>query len=550
MVAAFLPAVRAQMGGGGTPPPIVDVETHSFPMHTFSASPGDAYTRTVAGRFNDDPQTDLVVLRNGKAMLVLNPTIWNAALEYPLSAINDIAVLPGTSKDQILTVDGSGLRAWSRNSALDTYTSSTIGSTAWNGAVFVRAANLDGANGFDFYGINSTGDKILVTLDDGQGGYTTTSFSLSDTPTQLVALQYDGSGDLEIASVDADSIQIHELDGTIVDSTTANTGGVIAAITDSSSTDDTLAIVYDGGAGTEVVRVLSDANGLSTAMNIGNVDPVSMIACDVDDDGDDDLVLNGTTGYRLCVLKNQNGSFSNMAKQWVDYGPGGAAPDNDAWPVATDIDHDGDLDLAVPVQTDEWLALLVNQDIDESTMQPTVNNILASRSWNGTEIEDRVLKLNVDNPSMIPQNATHLEILFYRQESLAAETTPEPAQVHHFTVVAGSHTYSTGIMQFPINSEEETQIFYWVQRFVALDNGEYTEVFPAKCHAFVSENAGNPGPRLNYLTGRGATIEQTAAELVGPYYNTGDDTPGSMTDGGGGGGSDGYGDDDEPEDGT
>jgi len=142
--------------------------------------------------------------------------------------------------------------------------------TSW-----METADLDGINGPDLIFANFNKKFFTVLLNDGNGGFAN-RFEIS-TPvfaSSLATGDFDGDGDIDVAvaSRNSDFLRIYENDGS----------GNFAQ---------------------------PDA---STTLDAGGGNPSTVIAIDVDNDGDTDLVSTNFWQYRLSVYENQStsGNFS------------------------------------------------------------------------------------------------------------------------------------------------------------------------------------------------------------------------------------------------
>jgi hypothetical protein len=182
----------------------------------------------------------------------------------------------------------------------------------------VAAGDLDGDGDVDLAVANRAADTVLILQNDGAGNFTNgDTVAVGDAPESVAAADLDGDGDLDLAVVTAGP----------------------NALTNSVS------VYQNDGSGTFTT--------LGTAVVVGST-PFSVIAADLDGDGDMDLaVANQTSGTISTLENNGSGVFTDFGAA-VAVGAGASAV------TAADLDGDGDLDLASANATANTVSILQN----------------------------------------------------------------------------------------------------------------------------------------------------------------------------------------------
>lgn len=491
------------------PTNVLDGQVHTYDASSLGMPQEIPYGRVVCGRFTEDSQYDAVYLRDEIPFLLVNPANWDAVLEYPTLA-NDIAMLestrdPGPGKhyveDYLLTVGAIGLTRWERHTDHGHFYWKELGDEdLWRDAAMVRAVDLDGEHGEDIIGVSADRLSLLVLM-AGERDYDDEEVILLNSPvTDVFALELDGQAPLEIALLSGTGLHIHALDGTLLCSHEDLRGGVATVIRNDLQPLDRLVWVgRNSETGTDMLRVV-DGEGVSEAsLDLGQHGIVSGTAADIDDDGDDDLLLNQRASYELIVFKNEAGVLrSEDGPQLVPFGPLGPAADNRTMPCVGDFDNDGDRDVLIPVQSTDEICIILNSKVEQRQATPElVTPVFFDLEVDEDGDTDGYLRIQLRDAVAVPDGATHVELLLFKKEDLDAGTSETPSHRFRFSIEDGPD-YDTGSIAL---DEPEPSVYFWQHRYVEIDDhGHLRWEFAASTHAFTTESMEQDGPVIGYLT--------------------------------------------------
>jgi ankyrin repeat protein len=221
---------------------------------------------------------------------------------------------------------------------------------------------------------NVTGDSLvnpyewsfIIETDGGSGTFAAkVDYSVGTYPWAVFSSDLDGDGDMDLAVANdvnffsSVSVLLNNGDGTFAEKVSYGTG-VNPRLVFSSDLD------LDGDMDLAVAnRNLGNVGSVSVLLNNGDgtfatkVDygagdgPQSVFSSDLDGDGDMDLaVANGGSDSVSVLLNNGNGIFATK----VDYGAG----DGPYSVFSSDLDGDGDMDLAVANNYSDSVSVLLN----------------------------------------------------------------------------------------------------------------------------------------------------------------------------------------------
>lgn len=215
--------------------------------------------------------------------------------------------------------------------------------------ISVHLADLNGDETNDILVANLHSANISVLINDGNGEFiSTTNYSVGSGPRSVFAADLDGDGDSDVAVANISksiSILLNNGDGTLQSAFEVEIGAIPKSI---------FAADFDGDGKMDLVTSNYnlpnfDSNNISIFKNKGNgtfYKPINynvkemhtghIIASDLDNDGDQDLAV--TCDRKICILLNRgDGKFGKP-----DYYNVSAFAITSA-----DIDNDGDQDLAV-----------------------------------------------------------------------------------------------------------------------------------------------------------------------------------------------------------
>lgn len=229
-------------------------------------------------------------------------------------------------------------------------------------------------NGFgDLLLLHGDRSKLTVLPNDGSGKLVRkTRIPAESGPRAITSLDLDGDDDrdLAVANGDSDSVSFLINDGTgaFAAGDTVPTGGkpvdILSGQLDGAGSAD---LVAANGGSNDISILLTDGTGgvgSSERFGIG-ASPQAVSSGDFDGDGDLDLaVLSGgaVDGSKVHLVLNDGSGAVAEARLIGELADGETGKEGRALSIAaTDLDADGDLDLAVPRVSDDDVVPLVNQ---------------------------------------------------------------------------------------------------------------------------------------------------------------------------------------------
>jgi len=239
----------------------------------------------------------------------------------------------------------------------------------------ICTADLDGDGDSDLVTANNHGNSISILLNNGDGTFQPAvdyegviDGVIGTSGGTVIASDLDGDGHNDLACTNmhssAISIFINNGDGTFSDSVQHNAGyrpvSLCSSDLDSDGDRDLvvanrysndLSVLINNGDGTFEAAVSYGADLWQLlAVSLGSIVP-----CDLDGDGDDDVAVAGEYGMNaMIVLNNGDGTFSDAV---IYYG----TSNGNSSLYASDLDDDGDYDLAVTNESSGNVSVLLNK---------------------------------------------------------------------------------------------------------------------------------------------------------------------------------------------
>ena len=245
----------------------------------------------------------------------------------------------------------------------------------------LTAADLDGNGALDLVTANAFLDSITAFLNDGSGSFTMQAVLAGTLAARLSAIAAadvngDGLPDLIVSRSTDDVIvlvntgagefaqpaevsvgQGLQLNGLTIEDLDLDGDEDVVVVVSRSGTDTTepgsLALLFNQGGGTFDPPVQVRAGTY----------PTSVVATDLDGDGDPDLAVANNTSDDVSIILNAGGGvFGEPQSVGVGEGP--------AFVVAADFDADGDEDLAVANMASDTVAILLNHGGGVFSIEP------------------------------------------------------------------------------------------------------------------------------------------------------------------------------------
>lgn len=331
-------------------------------------------TSVIAADFDEDGSFDLAATSRGAVSVLINKGTGDlrSARAYgvgynPRSVVT--AYLNGDDDPDIAVAYWGDGNVYNDLGGVVVLTSSGIGSyaspryyDAGSHPVSIAAANLDGDGYVDLTVANSSGISVLKNFGGGTfGAPTNYSDVVGRSVVSVCATDLDGDGDVDLAGLSPAGpgarVTIFKNDGagsfTALVSYAVGAGiprSVIAADLDG---DGDLDLTIAKGGGVSVLMNYGDGT-FATPLNYATgLNPWSVTAVDLDADLDLDLVVANNGSNNVSVLKNDGeGSFAAPAIYAAGRAPSSV--------IAADLNGDSHLDLVVSNYSDGGLSALKN----------------------------------------------------------------------------------------------------------------------------------------------------------------------------------------------
>jgi hypothetical protein len=494
-------------------------EEHASAWPASIDDPGP-FRRSVWGQLTAEGVRDVALIDGSQLVLLANADELFAVtlVDSPVDDLDRLAGAGAGGLDALATVGPAGLRRQWYEPATQSLAWAAIETTAWAGAKLVRAADLDGDGLSDLAGIGADGRSVLFQMATGSATAFSAGpgFSAQASVRDLVLLQWDLDLPLEVALLTDLAIEVHDQGGALLDTFTgAIPGGTFCAIGQAGQTRERLAWITEYAPPAYQYLMVLGSAGVTDIVDLGALDAFAVVPTDYDLDGDDDILISHRFSYELLWIKNQRtpqnpsgATFTQAGDRKVFQVPNpGPAPQNAAWPVAADLDGDGDDDVAFANQGAQSFNVYRGEAIDQAAKKARVTAAgYSPGSGSGT------LSLTLAAPSAIPSGATHLEVRAWRRPALGAQIDLMPVDVETFALpLAWPKVVALTLPEVDLDFADNYELHV---RFVRKDaQGAVTAVYPPTVGAF-GLLAADRSARLP--TAIGAPIDVVIQEVLEP----------------------------------
>ena len=197
-------------------------------------------------------------------------------------------------------------------------------------------------------------DRVVVMLNDGAGGFTpgpVIDYPLHSEPEEVVAGDLDGDGDVDLAVIlrflSEVRIALNQGGGVFTHGDTSPIGanGRGMDIDDHDGDGDLDLAVANRGSHTATVLTNDGAGNFSSATLASPGEPRAAAFGDLDGDGDLELAVTNNDGFNVRLFRNDAGVFS----EWQVLS---TAPNQAEGVVIADLDNDGNMDIATGAEDD------------------------------------------------------------------------------------------------------------------------------------------------------------------------------------------------------
>ena len=474
--------------------------------------PAADFGLALAGDFDADLRTDLLQLDADRALLALGAATQGDFVRLS-QHVSSMAVLSSAGQeDRILLATDTGLSLISWDA-----TSSAFGAQSLAGAAWIDARQLRVADGH-LFGLSADGQSLLVARDFESAGSLPVSVALAGVAQELVTLDWSGSADSELGVLDSNGVHLFDSNGQWLQSLALpNFGGFLVPFRQAGNSSARLACVLTLNQADEQWLIAVDsASGAESAVYLGAAHFHAGAAGQLDDSTftDEDLVLFGSAELSALCLANQSAgaasgsgqSFDLAHTQWMPLVES-ADPSVDAslfsgHPVLTDLDRDGDLDLAVGLEylesgtPVEELAICYGARIDAQAQRVMLPQMHAGTTNMHFVPEDENLPaaqwtwelgMHAKVPAQSPLNLDRIEVRTWREIPDASRVLVMNGAVVHSELVDIAQTVDLAIP----TAAEATGLLdevLWIElRFVGLDaQGVLLDAGPSRLLAFAA----------------------------------------------------------------
>lgn len=288
----------------------------------------------------------------------------------------------------------------------------------------ITCADLDGDGDLDVAVANGASDNVSVLLNEGDGAFAAeVTYHVGDNPSSISHGDLDGDGRIDLVVTTREELNnitvlLNHGDGVFPVRTSYSSGGGIRVAVGELNGDGApdLAIAKDGAQETQLGAVsvlLNNGDGtLGQAVDhavIGR--PRSVIASDLDGDGDTDLATADEDLHNVSVLlNNRDGTFRAASGYSSGAGPFAIA--------SGDFDGDGNFDLATANRLFQSVSVLFGNG--DGTFQAPANlagggSGIAAADFNDDGIADlATCNLGMVSVRLNSGNAAFLDMATYR----------------------------------------------------------------------------------------------------------------------------------------
>lgn len=460
--------------------------------------PSLAKGRMVVGDVTGDQLPDAVLMNGGQPVVVYGPAIYEAVFEIELPT-NDIALLPAGAEraaDTLVLVGPEGLLLLSDYDEGD-FIQRPIGSSVWDGATGVRAADMNNDGLADLVGLSSTNELLfLENLEDPVP--LETVLPIGESVYDFVPIDWEGDGTSErsVAWIGPSGLFVHEKDGDQVYGIPGTlAGGLLATFRQANKSHERLALVY--GAPAQFLLVTDKEPALEgnevELLPLGAPGVFGLAVADADLDRNQDLYVLHQFSHDSVLFLNQSGrpsaqstfGFGLKKGELVDVAPDLAPPLAwSAWPGMADFSLDGDADALVFVEATGEFLLFENARRTLAREQVEVEGGFYIFD-EALELGELRLNMQVTNPfSFLP---THVEIVGWKQTDAAGGNIEcDPVAVTHtFADIDVLHTAQSQVFLTELDLSTPN-IYHFDIRAVRLEGASVVEAGPSAVHAFTT----------------------------------------------------------------
>lgn len=506
-----------------------------------------AFGKVLAGDFDGDKQTDLIIKRDTNVYAVAGAWAFGTQVNISESCTDFDVVRGGASNgcDALITSGSAGLKLIQFTNTFATKSTTALMTNGnWQNARAVRVCDLDGDSTKDVAIITQNGGYIRIAYDVAGGSVTSTAeIASSSTLVQIEPMQWASSGPQHLAVLTNAGFNVYSAGGTAQLSSTlgyVGDSGCIA-IMKGATIDRVNIVVRNTATPPEQIMRVIDSTGIEPEVNIGSyIAAIAATTADMDCDGDADLLVSHQYSTDAVVAQNRTlmppgspyspipqGPAYAVSDPWVFVVPqlttGTVVPNsgNFALPYFGDLDDDMCADIGFPfvaTGTEGDTLQVMHNTLGDASLPPIVvrPNGLTVNKISGSSPFQAVLSLSL--PTTIPMGATHLHVKMWPRSSTTATVAGTATEIDGLYSLSGHTSSATLTLDLVNETSNSFSTIYDLQiRMVGYDSqtSKLTKGLPTWSGSFTMSAAAFSSLHQNVSNGMDSyAIEQPVS---GPW---------------------------------
>lgn len=457
----------------------------------------DGFTRCEPCSIDGDRAVDQAFLRGGALWVTLSPEYLRGEALAVHPAARDFAVLPARScgaLDALLVATDAGVLIATLPATGERFDLEAL--DARDDARCLRVADFDLDGAPELFVLRD--DATLDVLDPGSGAWRA-SFAVPLGSDDFTVLRFDplaATAQVAVRTPEGVVVLAAETHEPLLEIGDAPDFSLLARARTAGGREALARIVQHSIAGEPLPHqwlTIHWFEGSEAAIDLGFAECSSLVAGDLEGDGDDDLLVGLHGSYDTVLLLNGTSidgpdldASSFPAFLVLPLGIPGPAYDNDATPTLSDLDGDGDVDLFMNVEAIDGCVTIkspIGGNEAELALLPAPSRFksLGDGTWR--------LELTLEAPQRFHPGCDSLEIAWWQQPSLSA--TVEPGAIGRLVVpmpTFDGNGRATISIPFAEGGWMES-IHHFMVRAVQVEQGEVIHAVSAATFGFATDLA-------------------------------------------------------------